>query len=117
MSTFSILKIAASFTPLLIVLYLMCSKFKSTHYSLLNFDSNEMIEVVTDRKMAFSNLMNNGSVILDNHDLCRKITRRVSKEGYLAHIYFDNVNGVNLLILTIFVEEVTDLKHFASAKW
>lgn len=80
MSIFSILKIAASFIPLLIVLYFMYSKFKSTHYSLLNFDSNEVVEVVTDGKMAFSNLMNNGSVILDNHDLCKKSRERFPKK-------------------------------------
>lgn len=100
MTLFSILKIIISFVPLLIVLYLTFIKFKSTHYRLLNLETNEFIEVITDKQMAFNHLMNNKSVILDNHNLCKNVSKKMSKKGHLVHIYFDNVNGINLLILT-----------------
>lgn len=97
---FSIIKIAISLIPLIIVLYLMRVKFKSTHYKLLDLKTHETIEVVTDKRRAVALLLNGETTLLNNHKLCRKVTREISKSGYLVHIHFDNVNGVNLLALT-----------------
>lgn len=94
------IKVIISLVPLAIVLYLMLVKFKSTHYKLFNLTTNETIEVITDKKKAIDCLLNGETVLLDNHNLCRDVTRKVSKSGHLIHIHFDNVNGINLLILT-----------------